>query len=121
MKRATSVLVALVLGMVLAQSAFAANSVRISQLYGGGGTSSGAYQYDYVELFNNSGSTVAIGGWTLQYGSASGTSGLGSTPGSNVGLIPAGATIGPCGYYLIQCGSAGSGGVALASRWASAG
>jgi hypothetical protein len=92
-------------------SAFAANSVRISQVYGGGGGSSGTYLYDYVELFNASGSAVSIGGWSIQYGSATGTS-FGSTSG-NVANIPAGVAIQPCSYYLIQVGAAGTGGVAF--------
>lgn len=111
MKRVTTLLLALAMGAVLAQSASAANPVRISQIYGGGGGSTGTYIYDYVELFNDSGFPVTIGGWSIEYGSSTGTS-FGSTAG-NAALIPAGAVIGPCGYYLIQCGAAGSGGVAF--------
>lgn len=94
-----------------ATSAFAANPVRISQVYGGGGGSTGTYLHDYVELFNSSGVAVAIGGWSIQYGSATGTS-FGSTSG-NIAVLPAGATIAPCSYYLVQVGGAGSAGAAL--------
>lgn len=94
-----------------ATSAFSANSVRISQVYGGGGGSTGTYMFDYVELFNASGTAVAIGGWSIQYGSATGTS-FGSTAG-NVAVLPAGASIAPCSYYLVQVGGAGTGGTAL--------
>ncbi len=100
----------LALGLVVATTAFAANPVRISQVYGGGGSSSGTYKYDYVELFNSGSTPVNIGGWQLMYGSATG-----SFASNTFGLavITAGATIPACGYYLMQCGSAGSGGAEL--------
>ncbi len=94
-----------------ATSAFSANSVRISQVYGGGGGTTGTYMFDYVELFNASGAAVAIGGWSIQYGSATGTS-FGSTS-ANIAVLPAGASIAPCSYYLLQVGAAGTGGTAL--------
>jgi hypothetical protein len=98
---------------VAPSTADASSAVRISQVYGGGGGSTGLYIYDYIELFNNSGASVVVpaGGWALMYGSATGTS-FGSTTG-NAALIPAGTVIPACGYLLIQCGTAGSGGVAL--------
>jgi hypothetical protein len=94
MRKVTLVLLAL--GLVVASSAFAANAVRISQVYGNGGQ---MYKCDYVELFNNSNAPVNIGGWSVQYGSSGGTSFGSST--YNYALIPAGATIPACGYYLI--------------------
>jgi len=94
-----------------ATSAFAANPVRISQVYGGGGGSTGTYLFDYIELFNASGSAVSIGGWSVQYGSATGTS-FGSAA-TNIANIPAGVAIAPCSYYLIQCGASGTAGTAL--------
>ena len=111
MKRALTPFLALALAVVCAQSAMASNAVRISQVYGGGGGSTGTYLNDYIELFNNSPATVAIGGWSLQYGSATGTS-FGSSA-TNIANIPADAKIGPCGYYLVQVGSAGTAGVPL--------
>lgn len=111
-KLATTILASLAL-VALASAAFAAGSpnVRISQVYGGGGGASGTYIYDYVELFNNSGSPVNIGGWSLQYGSATGTS-FGSSA-VNVFAFPANTIIQPCKYLLVQTSSAGTGGVAL--------
>lgn len=91
-------------------SAFASNPVRISQVYGGGGSSTGYYTKDYVELFNASGSPVVIGGWSIQYGSATGTAFASSAP---IVILPVGATIEPCGYYLIALGAIGTGGLAL--------
>jgi hypothetical protein len=95
MRKVTPLLLALVLGV--ATTAYASNSVRISQVYGGGG---GYYKCDYVELFNNSNASVDIGGWSVQYASATGAS-FGSAT-YNYALIPGGATIPACGYYLIK-------------------
>lgn len=107
-----TVIALVALGLVVASSAFAANAVRISQVYGGGGGgTTNTYKYDYVELFNSSSAAVNIGGWALQYGSATGTTFGSST--YNYAIIPTGATIPACGYYLIRCGSAGSGGADL--------
>src|SRR5262249_54225580 len=47
--------------------------IVVSQLYGGGGVSGATYQNDYVELYNRGTATVDIGGWSLQYASATGT------------------------------------------------
>jgi len=91
----------LALGLVAWTSAFAANPLRISQVYGGGGNSGAYYRYDYVELFNSSSSPVDIGGWSIVYATATGTS-FANTAQYRV-TFPAGATIPACGYYLIQC------------------
>ena len=76
------------------------SDVVISQVYGGGGTT---WSHDFIELHNRGTSPVNISGWSVQYGSATG-----STWSSTVifGTIPAG------GYYLIQQ-AAGAGGAAL--------
>ena len=93
------------LGLLAATMAYASNPVRISQVYGGGGT---YYKCDYVELFNNSNAPVNIGGWSVQYGSSSGAAFASAT--YNLALIPSGAVIPACGYYLISgyCSSAGN-------------
>jgi hypothetical protein len=103
-----TVITLLALGLVVATSAFASNSVRISQVYGGGGGGS-TWVFDYVELFNSGSTPAAIGGWSIQYGSSTGAV-FGSSA-SNCAFIPAGATIPACGYYLIQVGSSGGTGV----------
>lgn len=108
MKKLATAVLSLAL-ITLASSAFAANAVRISQIYGGGGSSSAAYTHDYVELFNSSGVAVDISGWAVEYGSATGN--WGSFAG-NVFVFPAGSFIQPCRYLLIS-GSSGTGGVAL--------
>jgi predicted phage tail protein len=103
MRKAALLLVAL--GLAVATTAHAANPVRISQVYGGGGN---YYKCDYIELFNNSSSPVNIGGWSVQYASSTGTA-FGSATYSRI-LIPSGTTIPACGYFLITgyCSTAGA-------------
>jgi uncharacterized protein len=91
----------LALGL-FATSAFAANNIRISQVYYGGGAATGYYNTDYVELFNNGCSAVNVGGWQLQYGAATG---LFASNTFTIYTIPAGTTIQPCGYLLIATGT----------------
>ena len=110
------VITLLALGLFAASTAFAANPVRISQVYGGGGGSS-VWTYDYVELFNSGGCPAAIGGWSIQYGSSAGTV-FGSSA-TNCAFIPAGAIIPACGYYLVQVGS--SGGTGSLDPWPAGG
>lgn len=100
----------LALSLVAATAAFAAQPVRISQVYGGGGNSGAYYKYDFVELFNSSGAPMDIGGWAILYATSANTTFGGA--GNYRVVLPAGATIPACGYYLIQC-AAGSGGIAL--------
>lgn len=101
MKRLATLAVAAI-ACALAAPAFAGSpNVRISQVYGGGGNSGAPYGFDYVELFNNSGAPVNIGGWSLQYGSATGTVDLGACT-NCMTVFPAGTTIQPCQYYLVQ-------------------
>lgn len=80
--------------------------VRISQAYGGGGNASATYNQDFVELFNAGSSTVAIGGWSVQYASATGTAWA-------VNAIPAGVNLAPGQYYLVGLAVGGATGAAL--------
>ena len=100
------------------RSALAAGNVVISQVYGGGGNSGALWTHDYVELFNRSASPVNLGGWSLQYASAAGTTWQKTD-------LPA-VTLAPGQYFLIQqAGGAGgtqalptpdvAGGIALSS------
>jgi hypothetical protein len=82
------------------------SAVVISQVYGGGGNSGATYKNDFIELHNRSGSPQAIGGWSVQYASASGTT-WSATP------IPAGTLLAAGAYYLIQLASGGTPGIAL--------
>ncbi|MFZ2988376.1 ExeM/NucH family extracellular endonuclease [Ideonella sp.] len=84
----------------VAQSASA--GLVISQVYGGGGSTSTSpvpsYKYDYVELFNNGSSPVSLSGLSLQYASSAGSFNAAVTLGT--GSVPAGV------YFLVRLGSA---------------
>jgi DNA/RNA endonuclease G (NUC1) len=82
------------------------SAIVISQLYGGGGNAGATYQRDFVELFNRGTAAVDIGGWSLQYASASGS-------GWDFSKQPLGGTIAPGQYYLIALASGGAPGAAL--------
>lgn len=109
MKRLVTVLAVL----ALAVPAFAVSpDVRISQAYGGGGSTSStaAYNQDYVELFNASGFDVNVSGWTIEYGSATGSWG---SSGTNIFTFPADSWIGGCSYLLVAFGTPSTGGAAI--------
>jgi len=74
--------------------------VVISQVYGGGGNSGATLTNDFIELYNPGSSAVSVDGWSVQYGSASGTAWQVT---KLSGSIDAGS------YYLVQ-ESQGSGG-----------
>ena len=81
--------------------------VVISQVYGGGGNTGAPFQNDYVELFNRGATTVSLGGWSIQYASATGTGNLG---GSAATLTELSGSLAPGQYLLVQEGAgAGSG------------
>ena len=76
------------------------------RLYGGGGNSGATYQNDFVELYNRGTVAVDIGGWSLQYASATGT-------GWDFSKQPLGGTIAPGQYFLIALASNGAIGATL--------
>ena len=79
--------------------------VVISQLYGGGGNSGASFTNDYVELYNPTGISFNLAGWSLQYASAAGTSWTNKQP--------LGGTIAPGEYFLVQLASGGVNGAPL--------
>ncbi|HEX3124342.1 MAG TPA: lamin tail domain-containing protein, partial [Rhodanobacteraceae bacterium] len=79
----------------------ASSTIVISQVYGAGGNSGATWQNDYVELFNLSGSPVNVGGWSVQYASATGTGNFSAVALS--GTIPAG------GYFLVKLAGGATG------------
>ncbi len=92
----------LLLGLPLAFASPAQAAVVISQVYGGGGNSGATLRQDFIEIFNNGSSPASVGGWSVQYSSATGTAWASTA-------IPAGTTL-PAGSYLLIRESAGSGG-----------
>lgn len=109
MRRIATTLVLLALS---AAPALAASQVRISQVYGGGGSTSAlaTYNQDYVEIFNSGATPVDLTGWTVEYGSATGN--WGSSAG-NIFNFPAGTIIQPCQYMLIVYGTPSTGGAPI--------
>ena len=105
LKKLGTLLVATALLALAATSAMASNPVRISQIFGAS-SASNAYNADFAELFNDSGSPVTIGGWTLIYGGSTNTAGFQT---KNVYQFPAGTVIPACGYFLIQCATTATG------------
>jgi len=87
-------------------------SLVISQIYGGGGssTSDTPYQSDYVQLHNRGATAVDLTGYSLQYAAATGDT---WSSAALTGSIAAG------GFFLIQLGTPGPQGQALPSPDAS--
>ncbi|MBX3012508.1 MAG: ExeM/NucH family extracellular endonuclease [Caldilineaceae bacterium] len=81
--------------------------VVINEVYGGGGNSGAPYRNDFVELFNRGTTTVALGGWSIQYASATGTGNFG---GNSVTALS--GSLAPGQTYLIQL-AGGTNGVLL--------
>jgi len=88
-------------------------SMKISQVYGGGGNSGATYTNDFIELFNIGSAPVDITGWSVQY-SSSGATGVGAWSGGQGGNLTSLCPAGPCviepGHYFLVQESAGSGG-----------
>jgi len=62
------------LGLALAGPADAASpDLVVSQAYGGGGNAGATLRNDFIEVFNRGTTTVDVGGWSVQYASAGGT------------------------------------------------
>lgn len=84
----------------------ASSDVVVSQVYAGGGNAGATFTNDFVELFNRGATAVDVGGWTIQYASASGTTWQ---------ETPLSGSIQPGQYYLVQLASAGAVGSPLAT------
>ncbi len=102
MKKLFTFLLAITSFMAYSQS----TTVVISQVYGGGGSASGTYNADYVELHNVSNVDQDISGFKILYGSATGN--LASTT-TNAFTFPATGVIIPAGGYLLVAAAAGTG------------
>ncbi|MCU0468401.1 MAG: lamin tail domain-containing protein [Arcicella sp.] len=81
--------------------------VRIFEVYGGGGASTGtpSYTKDYVVLYNPTSSPINLAGWSLQYNSATSTTTAWQRfiiPSTGITNIPAN------GFFLIAVGAVGT-------------
>ena len=94
--------IAVLIAMTSAPVDAISSGVVISQVYGGGGNSGATLKNDFIELFNAGSVAVNVGGWSVQYASATGTSWQKTD-------LPANTTIPAGGYLLIQ-EAAGAGG-----------
>src|SRR4051812_4484479 len=88
------------LAVAAAPASAASPDIVVSQAYGGGGNSGATYTNDFVELFNRGPAAVDVSGWTVQYGSATGTTW------SSTALS---GSIAPGRHFLVQ-EAAGTGG-----------
>ena len=96
-------ILALLIGMVGFQPVKpvqAANNLRISQVYGGGGTSESPYKDRFIELFNAGDAAASLGGVSLQYAENKSTN-LGNYGTFHVVALPD-DSIAAGGYYLIK-------------------
>jgi hypothetical protein len=71
------------------------STVVISEVYGGGGNSGAAYKNDFVELYNNTNTSINISGWSVQYASATGSF-------NNRTTFPDNTIILPYNYFLVR-------------------
>jgi predicted extracellular nuclease len=72
--------------------------VVISQVYGGAGCSNAncsTFKNDFIELYNRGAAAVSLGGWSVQYASATGTGAWQVTALNNF-------TLAPGQHYLVQ-------------------
>ncbi|MFF0574503.1 ExeM/NucH family extracellular endonuclease [Streptosporangium saharense] len=79
-------------------------TVVISQVYGAGGNSGAPLANDFVELFNRSSVPVTLDGWSVQYGSATGTGTFAANP-----VVPLSGTLEPGRYHLVQLAGGSTG------------
>jgi predicted extracellular nuclease len=85
--------------------------VVVSQVYGGGGNSGAPLTNDFVELFNRGRTPASVGGWSVQYTSATGTGTFGANAGQLTPLPD--LTLAPGQYLLVQEASGGAVGAPL--------
>jgi predicted extracellular nuclease len=90
-----------------AQPVKAANDLRISQVFGGGGSTGSPYTNDFIEIFNGGTAAISLNGLSIQYASASGTGFFGATT-TQLTELP-NVMLQPGQYFLIQGASGASG------------
>lgn len=96
-------LLAGLLGFQPAKPVQAANALRISQVYTGGGVAGSTYTHDFFEIFNSGSSSVSLSGMSIQYASATGTNDFGYND-ARLTVLPD-VMLDAGKYYLIQGGT----------------
>ncbi len=66
--------------------------LKISQVYGAGGTVGATYKNDFIEIFNPTGASVSLTNWSIQYA---------ATGGATWTITPLAGSIGAGKYFLI--------------------
>ncbi|HZS08970.1 MAG TPA: lamin tail domain-containing protein [Blastocatellia bacterium] len=79
-------------------------TIKISQVYGGGGNSGTTYTNDFIEIFNSGATPIDVTGWSVQYASATASS-WSVTP-----LCLTSSCVVMPGHYLLVQESQGTGG-----------
>ncbi|HKC62513.1 MAG TPA: lamin tail domain-containing protein, partial [Pyrinomonadaceae bacterium] len=82
-------------------------TVKISQVYGGGGNSGSTYTNDFIEIYNQGPTTVDLTFWSVQYASANASTWTATNLCATAPTVP--CTLSPGHYYLVQ-ESQGTGG-----------
>src|SRR5439155_10007985 len=81
-------------------------TVKISQVYAGGGNSGSTYTNDFIEIFNEDVHAIDLTGWSVQYNSAGQTTGNWQT----TPICPIGPCIVEPGRYFLVEEAQGTGG-----------
>jgi uncharacterized protein len=95
----TTVLALMLAALPMRSAKAISPNIVISQVYGGGGNSGAPFTNDFIELYNLSGSSVSLSGWSVQYTSATGTGNFGSA--TNL-ITPLSGSLAPGQYFLVQ-------------------
>src|SRR5205085_520341 len=85
------------------------STVKISQVYGGGGNSGSTYTNDFIELYNAGSTPVSLDGWSVQSTNTTATSWSALAPTAQGPPTLLSGTIQPGHYYLVK-ESQGAGG-----------
>jgi Bacterial Ig-like domain (group 3)/Lamin Tail Domain len=83
----------------------APTTVKISQIYGGGGNSGATYTNDFFEIFNQSNAAVDISNWSIQQTSAAGA----AWTVTRLCPVNGSCVLGAGHYYLVQLAAGTSG------------
>jgi len=105
--------IVLLAGMIGSQSpkpVQAANPLRISQVYAGGGAANSSYTNDFIEIYNSGSGPVSLAGMSIQYTTATGDEIFGGSA-NQITELPDVTLV--AGQYYLILGGGGSGGALL--------